>query len=101
MVSVDGTDVSIEWDARLGRIGQYPKAGDYHRGKVRVSGGMMLRQEQVTVMHELMHHLWERTQLSNFLSSNTEELVLATLDSWIVQMLRDNPELVSFLTEER
>jgi hypothetical protein len=99
-VSVDGEDVQIEWDAVLGRAGRFPKAGDYHKGKIRVSHGMTKRNEKGTLLHELLHHLWERAGLRRQYSDTTEENVVDSLTSWLFETVKANPEVLAYLREE-
>lgn len=99
-VTINGEKVVIEWDAKLGLAGHFPKGGDYANNRVRVSHSMLARQEQGTVLHELLHHIWKKSGLGNLYSERTEEVVVSTIDAWLLETLKKNPELVEFLVEE-
>lgn len=102
VIKIDGhPDLNVEWDAKLGRLPEgYPKGGDYGRNIVRLAGGQTQRSLKVTVIHELIHRLWEVTDLGRWLSVRSEELVVDSLAPWLVDTLRRNPALVEWLLAE-
>lgn len=95
--TVDGWIVTVE-KARLGSAGKFPKAGDHEKGTIRIAEGMTRRQERGTLLHELLHNLWERGELSTRYSDTTEEWIVDTLSGWLFQVLEENPDLVAYLT---
>ena len=50
-----------------------------------------------TLIHESLHCMWNQTSLPAGLSAEEEAVVLA-LSPLLLGMLRDNPELVAYLT---
>jgi len=55
--------------------------------------------ERETLLHECLHGLWYSTQLERKFKDDQEEDVIYTLAPRILALLRDNPELVKWLTE--
>jgi hypothetical protein len=101
LVVVGGEAVPITAADNLGRFdGGYRVSGDYKNKRVRYVKGQTPENERATVLHELMHYLWERGRLEEFLSVKTEELVLVVLDSWLMKLLKENPALREYLFEE-
>jgi hypothetical protein len=97
----DGTEVTIEWDAKLGRLAEgYARAGDHSPGRIRIAAGALRRQAQGLLLHELLHELWEKADLDRFLSQKTEELVIDSLVPWVLDTMRRNPELRDYLFDE-
>lgn len=100
-ILVDGEEVVVEWDAKLGRIPQgYPTGADYKGNRIRMSKHVRRNAARENLMHELMHKLWEAGGLTEEYKSSTEEYIITTLAGRLTDLLRDNPELVEFLTEE-
>ena len=100
-LKIDGQTVAVEWDMALGRFAQgYPLGGDYKKNRIRIAKGMTRSQVRKTLLHELMHHLWERADLHSVLSVKTEELVIDSLDAWMFTVLNENPDLRDFLFED-
>lgn len=100
-IDVEGTAVTTEYVDRIGRLAEgYAMGGQHYRNHIKLENGLTRRGEKVTWLHELMHNLWERAGLKSYLSQKTEELVLASLDSWLWTALDDNPEAVEFLFGE-
>ncbi len=54
-----------------------------------------------TLMHELLHAIiYASGMVHHFkLDHDTEEELVSALSPWILQLLRDNPYLVEYLTE--
>jgi len=53
-----------------------------------------------TLLHESLHAIWGQTTLNKKYSDEEEEEALLALSPRILSLIRDNPKLVSFLTEE-
>ena len=94
----DGDIIKVEWDVPLGRLVEgYGRAADHSKGIIRVAPGSMLTSQRCILQHELWHELWGKANLSQFLSTKTEELVLDALAGWNVDTMRRNPALTRFL----
>lgn len=99
-IKVGDTDVAVDYADNLGRFKEgYRVSGTYQRDRIKLVKGQHPLNERATLLHELMHKLWERAGLHHHLSAKTEELVLFVLDMWLVTVLRDNPALVEYLLE--
>lgn len=93
--------VEVTYHDHIGRhTGGYAVSGDYHRGKMRLRNGMDRARKRDVTVHELLHNIWEQTHLSDHYSQRTEEFIIMEMAGWIVQMMRDNPELVDYLMED-
>lgn len=100
-IQVEDDEVQIEWDANLGKLASgHPIGADYKKNRIRVAAGTRHSVKREHIVHELLHKLWEKSGLTKHYSNTTEEVVITSLTGWLVEVLRDNPELVEFLTEE-
>lgn len=100
-VEIGGKKVTIQWDAKMGRVGKFPQAGgiDLPKGTITISHGMTTRCEQGTLLHELLHAFWEKSMLHERYSETTEETVIDSLTAWLFDFMRDNPETMEYLQE--
>lgn len=55
--------------------------------------------ERETVLHEAMHGIWYQTLLDRQYRDKQEEDIIYTLAPRILELLKDNPELVEYLLE--
>jgi len=100
-LAVDGETVTVEERDDRGRMASgHPIGGEYTRNKIVIDRYMPTESKQVAVLHEALHHCWERGGVGRYLSGKTEELVLSLLDSWLWQILRENPELARWIAGE-
>lgn len=55
---------------------------------------------RTTLLHELMHVIIVQSGMRKAMQMDmqAEEQVIRTLEAWLIQLLQDNPELVTFLT---
>ena len=98
---LDNTTVKVRWNAKLGRAGKFPKAGD-HDSKtdtISIAHGLTERAQRGTLLHELMHALWDKAKLQQFYSEVTEETVVDSLSGWLLDSIQENPELFDYLKE--
>lgn len=51
-----------------------------------------------TLVHELLHAIWSQCALGDLTDDDGQERVVGSLAPWLLGALRDNPELVAFLT---
>lgn len=101
LVVTDGRKCRIRWSKRLlGRFKDgYGVAGDHNPGLVRIGPGLLADAERVVLMHELLHELFDYAIIGQVVKKQDEEFILNNLDSWLVALLRENPELVTYLTD--
>jgi hypothetical protein len=101
-IMVDGVRIQVRLKKRVGEFsGGHGVGGEYHRmssGKplIIIDSWMPSRATKATLLHELLHHCMERG--GSPLSKTEEERVLDCIDSWLFVALRENPELVAYLT---
>ena len=53
-----------------------------------------------SLFHEVLHACWQDSGLYDPERKEVEERVVSHLSPWILNVLRDNPRLVAFLTEK-
>ena len=100
-VKVEDDEVSVQWDAKLGRMPQgYPWGADFHKDRIRIAAHTRKAAAREHMLHELLHKIWEKSGLTDSYARTTEEFIITCLTGWLVDILRDNPELVEFITEE-
>lgn len=99
-VGVDGHRVRVRVQRRpLGQHhGGYSIPADYGDGVIRLDAHATREGLALSLLGELLHHLWERARLPRFYSGKDEERIIHDLDVWLLRTLRDNPELLAFLT---
>jgi len=93
VVHVDDVEVAV-------RYARMPKrtSGQYRRNRnvCEIKLGLHSLDEKITVWHELGHHVLERRGIDT--GSPVSEKYLDALDTFQVHILRDNPDLVEYLT---
>lgn len=67
---------------------------------IRVHDGLSFIKERETILHEHFHAVWAERGILPGADDRTEELVIGPLATGALQLLRDNPRLVRYLTEE-
>jgi hypothetical protein len=67
---------------------------------VLLDAGMTDELEKETLLHELLHAVWDCTGLSKRIDDDQEEEVIRCLSPLVFGMLRANPDLVEYLTEK-
>lgn len=76
-------------------------AGDCHGRSqlIRYGTGQALEQEQDSVLHELIHAVWHENGLSHDVNDDKlEEMIIRRTASGVLALLKENPELVRYLT---
>lgn len=100
-LNIDGQKVRVRFvsNKTMGRLENdvHAAGGDYDRETrvIRVNTANTRNGMRSVLGHELGHHFVQREQLK--VSSSTEEDVCDVV-GWFVVALRDNPELVKYLT---
>lgn len=89
---------------RLGRLPTgHQKGGDYSRRgpfAIRIAQGSTSGEARYALLHESLHFCWERSGLGEQYSDATEESIISGLSGWLMVLLRENPDLVEFVTAE-
>lgn len=65
--------------------------------KVLVDEAVTVERQRVTLMHELLHCC---TELMHITDESSEEATVSALAPALVQVLRENPDLVAYLTSQ-
>lgn len=77
--------------------------GDTRNGiaSIRLNKVMTLGPTQDTLLHEVLHAVVHVSGMQNVLefSDESEEKMIRILTPWILGVIRDNPELIEYLTE--
>lgn len=69
--------------------------------EIRIDGDLGDDTRRETVLHELLHGVWNLTLLEKLYSAEQAEQVIYALSPFILGMLQDNPDLVLYLTEDK
>ena len=73
---------------------------DYNTLLIHIDGEQPVQRQRNTLMHEVLHCIWHETGLDD-VEEATEEYLIGSLTGRLVGVLRDNPELVAYLTHEK
>lgn len=63
-------------------------------------GVMAATTERETVLHELLHAVWNQTALAKKMTPDEQEEAIWQLAPLVLALLRDNPRLVTYLIEK-
>jgi hypothetical protein len=63
-----------------------------------LDGGLPYGVEAETLLHETLHAMWAQTNLQKRFTDKQQEAVVWALAPRLLSLLRDNPELVKWLT---
>lgn len=94
VIKMLGSEVTIEFlDAVV--VDNEPAMGSYDQelSRIVIKRGMSLSSIRDTLMHEIIHAILQHYEMDS-------EKTVRILTPALLSMLRDNPRLVSFLTEE-
>jgi hypothetical protein len=94
-VTLEGQRVKITFVSMPRIKTGHPTLGEFKDWKVKMHPGMTANDERATLMHELLHAIKDRSQLS--ITKELEEYVFSCIDTWLVVLLRENPALVEYL----
>jgi hypothetical protein len=90
----------ITFDPDLTRIADAAGVCGPDTQDVRIDGQLGRDTERETVLHELMHGIWNLTLLDRIYTEDQEEQVIWSLAPLLLTMLRDNPALVEYLLHQ-
>lgn len=102
-ITVDGEIVKVRWLKDLGRFPQgYSRGGDYGGGTIRVVTTTTRAGMRAAFTHELLHYCVERGGgvKAGLPRTQNEEAFIDSADSFLYHALRDNPDMVAWLTED-
>lgn len=90
--------LTFESDPVLSDEGKMGEA-DTDRNTIRYAEGYPLSQEQESILHETLHVAFVQTGLRDELGIEYEEAVIGRLSPVLLQIVRDNPALIEYLTQ--
>jgi hypothetical protein len=99
-IRIGAHDYTVKLDPEVGYRGAngetYPERLD-----ILIAEGLAATREREVLLHESLHGLWQGTDLRTEESGlqGYEEQVITALAPVLLDMLRDNPGLVSYLCE--
>jgi hypothetical protein len=67
---------------------------DFDNLTIRVHDDLPPTNKAITLVHELLHVLWDEYGLAE---GDKEERIVTTLSNGLCQVIRDNPEAVAFI----
>lgn len=96
---IDGETVQVNQKKSLGTLKEgHPVGGLYQDRKIQLSPvGMTRMGLRSNLFHELGHYFLERDGVR---LTRAQEEAVAGAFSWIAYLLRENPDLVAWVTEE-
>jgi hypothetical protein len=95
-VRVGQADYRIRIRARRDPLGEC----DTRKQRVDVTAAQSEPSLRDTVVHELLHAIWYESSANAMLATDEDEQekVVRLLSPWLLMLLRDNPDLVAYLT---
>ena len=101
ILKADGETIEVQFDVTTGRHkAGYRITGDYNNAaRIRLGKGHSRASLRRQLFQELGHYAWKRAALPQYLSTETEELVVHELLYWVLVILQENPTLVTILME--
>ena len=86
------------WQVRRAKLdGDRQKYGETDERRLRITLAPWVGPGQArdTLLHEVLHAIWSQTALDQ--DEDEQERIVRSFTPWLLQVLRDNPELVEFL----
>ncbi len=68
--------------------------------EIRIDGDLGPDTRKETVLHELLHGMWNLTLLEKIYTADQSEQVIYALSPVLLQTLQDNPRLVTYLIQK-
>lgn len=91
-VRILGRDFSVTYDLDNGNYGRC----DQMMCEIEVMDGLPPVEERDTVLHEIMHGVWDKMDIGNH---RVEEHVIRKMATGLIQVLQDNPGLAAYLAQ--
>lgn len=73
----------------------------HHATTIMVDDNVSEDVQASTLLHEVLHAVFDVTGVSYDIGSKTEEKLIRHLEATLLQVLRENPELVAYLVTPR
>lgn len=97
-IKVGPYEFTLVKDKWLGPIAQNAGVTGTDVERIHIATGLSKGMERDTVLHEALHAVWTQTALDRKYDEEAEEEAIWQLSPRILALLRDNPELVEYLT---
>ena len=69
---------------------------DFENLTVRLNAGSLPPVKSCTLLHEILHVIWDDASLKD---EDGEERVITALANGLSQVIRDNPDVIKFITQ--
>lgn len=99
-IEVLGQPIEVLWNAALKDTGDVARVSVNNQRMVLLEAGLAEHQARDTVLHELLHTILKMTGHDESLGRKREEQIVSAIAPALLLLLRANPHLVSWLTEE-
>lgn len=73
--------------------------GDYAKALIAIRPGMAPGPERQTLVHEVLHQILRQSGIGG-LTAEDEETIIRHLESGLLGVIRDNPELIRYLSAD-
>ena len=70
-----------------------------HGNLISITTGMKPKQQACTLLHEVLHAVFAEMGMHNSPIKDGEEYIVECFSNGLIQIIRDNPELIAFLQE--
>ena len=106
LLDIAGTPYEVRWDEasinRAMRDASEHLSGstDTQQQKILVNPDLGPMQQRRTLLHEVLHAVWECSGLHAAVDGSNEEPVIRGLEAPLLETLRRNPKLIAYLLEE-
>lgn len=97
-------DIAIDHDGRLDDLDELDGLCDFSRRRIWIKDHLAPSSERDTVLHEILHAVVDQLDLKRRFKEEVdkqfEEDVVYALTPRLLALLRDNPQLVTYLVED-
>ena len=88
-------------EVRLVKTTQYQGECDYKNNEIRIANSYKASNQASTLLHEVLHMIFGKTELFKIVPSTLEETVVSNLETGLFQIIRDNPKFVEYIMEAK
>lgn len=85
-----------DFDPEGETFGYYESA----KGRITIANGLLIPRARKILLHEVSHAVFESTDLGEWFSYTQEEKIISHLTNPWLAALRDNPQMVRYVTEK-
>lgn len=70
------------------------------KGRITIANGLLIPRARKILLHEVSHAVWDSSELDQWFPYGQEEKVISHLTLPWLAALRDNPQMVRYLTDK-